>query len=191
LSRAANFVLGYHGCDRALGEKLVRRDESFTTTDEPYHWLGAGVYFWEADPVRAFEWAKKKQARGACHDPFVVGAVIDLGNCLDLQVRENLALMQDAYEAFAAERAALSLALPVNKTAKNDQSETKVLRFLDCAVIESLHQASEKRGIKFDSVRGAFSEGEGIYPGSGILQLTHSQIAVRNLACIKGVFIAP
>jgi len=190
LSRTANFILGYHGCDRELGERLVRGDEAFVLTDEPYHWLGTGVYFWEADDLRALEWAQKKQARGACAEPFVVGAVIDLGNCLDLQVRENLALLKDAYDSFAEEREELGLKLPVNKKAKNDQSETKVLRFLDCAVIESLHAASEKKGIKFDTVRGTFSEGEGVYPGSGILELTHSQIAVRNLACIKGVFRA-
>jgi len=150
---------------------------------EEYHWLGTGIYFWEDDAVRALEWARSKQARGACEDPFVVGAVIDLKRCLDFQLRENLNLLKDAYAAFAEERKGLGLELPVNRKARNDQSESKVLRFLDHAVIETVHKVAE-----FDSVRGVFSEGEGIYPGSGILELTHSQLAIRNPTCIRGYF---
>lgn len=182
------FVLGYHGCDRKLGEQLISKSLSFDPGDEKYHWLGAGVYFWEDDPVRALEWAQKKHARGACDDPFVVGAVIDLGNCLDFHTRENLTLLKSAYDNVVAEREALGLKLPTNKKARNDSSEVKVLRFLDHAVIETLHTAAAANGVKFDTVRGTFVEGESVYPDGGILELTHAQIAVRNLSCIRGAF---
>jgi len=184
---ATSFVLGYHGCDREDGERFLAGEEMMVSS-EPWHWLGAGVYFWEGDPLRALEWAQSKAARDACKDPFVIGAVIDLGNCLDLQVRENVALVRDAYESFVAMRDKAGLSLPVNKTAKHDKSKDKVLRFLDCAVIDHLYAASEAAGNAFDSARGVFGEGEEAFPGSGILSKSHSQIAVRNMTCIKGLF---
>lgn len=183
------YVLGYHGCDREFGERVIRHEETFSPGIEEYHWLGAGVYFWEDDPLRALEWAQAKQTRNACNEPFVVGAVIDLGRCLDFHTREHHQMLKDTYSAFVQERNALGLKLPTNRPAKNDQRDVKVLRYLDHAVIETLHKAVAKSGVPaFDTVRGTFSEGDGVYPGSGILELTHSQIAVRNLACIKGVF---
>ena len=42
-----------------------------------------------------------------------------------------------------------------------------------------------------DSVKGIFLEGAPPYPGSGFREKTHIQIAVCNLACIKGVFRVP
>jgi len=48
-----------------------------------YHWLGAGIYFWENDPERALWWAEEKASRGEIKEPFVVGAIIDLRNCLE------------------------------------------------------------------------------------------------------------
>ncbi len=49
--------------------------------------------------------------------PFVIGAVIDLGNCLDLLLRENLQLLGLAYEAFSRLREAAGLPLPENRDA--------------------------------------------------------------------------
>lgn len=180
-----SFVLGYHGCDRSFGEDLLHQRTKFEPSTDETHWLGAGVYFWEGDPLRALEWAQSKKARGKCNDPFVVGAVIDLGRCLDLQLRDNLRLIKDVYESFAKERDELGLPLPTNRPARNDRRDIKVLRYLDHAVIETVHKVVKE---PFDTVRGTFSEGEGVYPGSGILEMTHSQIAVRTLASIKGVF---
>jgi len=33
-----------------------------------------------------------------------------------------------------------------------------------------------------------FWEGDPVYPGSGFYKRTHTQIAVRSLDCIKGIF---
>lgn len=185
------YVLGYHGCEREFGERLIAKQEKFAPSSGVYHWLGTGVYFWENDPVRAKEWAEQKQARGACKEPFVVGAVIELRRCLDLQTREHLQLLKDTFDAFHEEKTRLGLKVPENKPAKHDSRDVKVLRYLDHAVIETLHKIAEEAGLTpFDTVRSAFSEGESIFPGSGILELTHSQIAVRNIDCIKGVFAA-
>ncbi|GAB6038857.1 hypothetical protein JCM15519_34160 [Fundidesulfovibrio butyratiphilus] len=40
----------------------------------------------------------------------------------------------------------------------------------------------------FDTVRGLFTEGGPLFPGSGFQAKTHIQTAVRTLPSIKGVF---
>lgn len=184
-----SFVLGYHGCDRKTGKKALLGEIDLLRSTEDWHWLGTGIYFWEADPQRALEWAQQKQERDECDDPFVIGAVIDLGTCLDLLVRDNLELVADAHTSFEAARKKAGLKMPMNRKARNDQSEDNVLRFLDCAVIDHLCSRAEKEGPAFDSVRGLFEERERLFPGSGISKKAHSQIAVRDPSCIKGVFL--
>jgi hypothetical protein len=70
-----------------------------------------------------------------------------------------------------------------------------LLRELDCAVINHLHQirAFDQPPLQpFDSVKGVFlSEGGQIYQGSGFFNKTHIQICIRNPSCIKGVFRVP
>jgi hypothetical protein len=41
---ASTFVLGYHGCDRVVGERLLR-GTPFRPSDNEYDWLGPGIYF--------------------------------------------------------------------------------------------------------------------------------------------------
>ncbi|MDT8351238.1 hypothetical protein [Roseomonas mucosa] len=194
-----SYVLGYHGCDEAIGRKALSGDLKLLKSDRDYDWLGPGVYFWEGDPGRAREWADWKVARGDYAKPFVVGAIIDLGNCLDLPVRENLDLLKMAYDGLAASHAKSEQVLPSNKNNKGDLAQDKLLRFLDCAVIRRLHWIlEEERSLApegeeppppFDTVRGLFTEGEPVYPGGGFFRKTHTQIAVCNQACIKGVFL--
>jgi hypothetical protein len=183
-----SFVLGYHGCEREFGETVLQGKASLAPSTDPWHWLGQGIYFWEADPVRALEWAQLKQSRGECDDAFVIGAVIDLGTCLDLLFRENLELVRAAYDSFAHTQEAAGLKIPQNKKARNDQSEDKVLRFLDCAVIDHLCERAKEGGAPFESVRGLFTESEKLFPGSMISRKAHSQISVRDPKCIKGLF---
>lgn len=183
------FVLGYHGCDRGVGERLLANTDRFVRSDRAYDWLGPGVYFWENDPQRAWEWAKSLVARGKIADAFVVGAVIDLGHCFDLTLRENIELLASAYDMLAGS----GLVLPVNEGPTDDPD--KVLRYRDCAVVKTVHALVDSKegraaGMKpFDTVRGLFVEGPEVYPGAGFHRLTHTQIAVRNDACIRGVFV--
>ena len=71
-------------------------------------------------------------------------------------------------------------------------SDLKLMRFLDCAVIRYLHAVLERQEeAAFDSVRGLFTEGAELFPGSGFTAKAHVQIAVRSDVCIKGVFRVP
>lgn len=196
---SGSFILGYHGCYRDVGEKLLTGDV-FVASEEEYDWLGPGVYFWENDPRRALEWAKEKVKRSKRGEPMVVGAVIAPGRCLDLTTRDDLDLLQAAYESlkFANERAGADM--PQNKDLAHDRFNDRKLRFLDCAVIRHLEkniedEAEEVRAkgeipvvLPIQTVRGLFVEGGELYEGGGFFQKTHSQIAVVDQTSILGVF---
>jgi hypothetical protein len=185
-----SFVLGYHGCSQEVGEAVLAGSTLPKLSDRDYDWLGPGIYFWESDPQRAWEWAEWRVSRGEAAKPFVFGAVIDLGNCLDLLARESLTALAASYQSFqkTIENAADGRALPVNRTV-GDPNNDLLLRFLDCAVIRHLHQAVATQGpAAFDTVRGLFIEGAALFPGSGFKAKSHVQIAVCNPVSLKGVF---
>jgi hypothetical protein len=144
------------------------------------------VYFWENDADRALEWAEEKASRGELKDPTVVGAVIELGQCLDLSIRENVPLVKAAYDSLKALYAKSGDKMPENKKAPKDEREDKVMRYLDCAVLNHL---IEKSSVQFDTVRGLFVEGGPVYEGAEIYNKTHVEIAVRNPSCIRGIFL--
>ncbi|MGW1419847.1 hypothetical protein ACWAT4_06960 [Bradyrhizobium manausense] len=175
------FVLGYHGCDRSIAEKLLA-GSPFEASTNNYDWLGAGAYFWENDPLRAMRWAEKLRDRpgknGKIKDPTVVGAVIDLGLCLDLTTQSSLDVIRTAYDGLVTVSEVAKQALPENID--------ELRRPLDCAVINYLYESLPEP--KFQTVRGMFVEGGPLYPGAFIQRETHVQIAVRDLSCIQGVF---
>ena len=178
-------IVGYHGCSRELGFEVVNKKTPLEPKNKPYHWLGDGAYFWENDPHRALEWAHEKASRGELQDPFVIGAAIDLGRCLDLHVRRNQALLLEAFLHLEDMSQKIGVKIRDNMKAPKDQRDDKVLRYRDCAVINHLNGLV----APFDTVRGLFIEGDPIYPGANLYAKTHSEIAVRNLNCIIGYFI--
>ena len=77
--------------------------------------------------------------------------------------------------------------MPVNRDIKG--SSDLLLRELDCAVIERIHQYNKELGKRsYDSVRGIFTEGKPVYEKSGIMEKTHVQLCIVNPNCIKGYF---
>lgn len=187
-------MLGYHGCDKAIADRAVAGEIDLIRSERDYDWLGPGAYFWESDPVRAKEFAEWKANRGDFTRPVVIGAVIDLRNCLDLVARENVELLRKAHKAFSKIQKMADLPIPKNRSVKGQPNNDRILRFLDCAVFRHLHSILEgqadgpERIEPFDTVRGMFVEGRKVYPGSGFRQQSHVQIAVINSRCIRGVF---
>lgn len=195
--RVSGLVLGFHGCDRAVGETvLAGSNQHLASSKNDYDWLGDGVYFWENDPQRAYEFAqeaarKPHKSAGAIKNPFVVGAVIDLGLCLNFLERPALDELELAYRLFheTFRPSEKFKEFPKNK------GEDRGARFLDAAVIAMLHRirssidSPQTPMPPYSSVRGAFWEGGELYPGAGFDKKTHIQIAVREPAqCIKGYF---
>ena len=183
---SSSFILGYHGCDLAVGELLLA-GSPLNPSENDYDWLGPGIYFWEANPQRGFEFAKEASKRNGstAPEPFVIGAVIELGLCLDLTTSSGIESVKIAYESLTDVTKSVAGALPSN-------SPDKLRRKLDCAVIKRLHTLRENQKLPpVDTVKGVFTEGNPVYPGAGFREKTHIQIAVRNLRCIKGVFRVP
>lgn len=154
-------------------------------SNKEYDWLGEGFYAWESDPERAYEWANRRYGSNAC----VIGLVVNLGNCLDLTNRSDLQIIQKAYTEFKKVYKKNGKELPKNNDIKSDKENDKLLRNLDCAVINYVHRSLRGKSQQYDTVRSPFIEGKEIYPGSSFKEKNHIQIAIRNTDCIKGVFL--
>ncbi len=166
----------------------------FKLSNKPYDWLGAGAYFWEDDVERAYAWARERRPLAPC----VVGAVIELGNCLDLTKQSGIRIVEFAFKSYVELQERSGQAVPRNEPGRDSKPSDLVLRLLDSAVIDHLHSIYDKasqvdggNNRKFDTVRAMFPEGKAIYEGAGFLEKTHVQIAVRRPEQILGVFRIP
>jgi hypothetical protein len=194
-SKRSGLILGFHGCDRSIRDKVVSDNRnSLKHSDNEYDWLGGGIYFWENNYSRAMEFAEflknnpSHNSKQKIENPAVVGAVIDLGFCLDLLDSEYLKLLKQGFNLLKKSKEDYGLKIPQNIPLKENGDLLK--RYLDCAVIETIHQFNvDKNKPQFDSVRGMFFEGEDLYENAGFKEKNHIQIAIRNRNCIKGYFI--
>ena len=188
----SQIIVAYHGCDITVGDHIVEGTEQhLEPSQNPYDWLGEGIYFFEDDLLRAVHFAQasadnpeKKLTAKSITNPYAIGAVIRLGNCLDLSKQSGIAEFKKAYE----ELKATGRRLPKNKTTSTNDEEG-ILHNLDRAVINYIHrQRCEKKEMPYDTVRGFFHQGNPAFATSAIGQLSHVQIAVRNTSCILGYF---
>lgn len=200
-STRSNLILGFHGCDESVKHALLNRPYKIHKSEKPYDWLGHGVYFWENNYARAVKWAKDKAKRGEIEKPAVIGAVLSLDYCFDLLDSRFIEMIQNYYELMVMYYKAIGKELPKNTDASFDVYKDKILRELDCSVIEFMHQKileeiEVDKSVKgfsdyrsFDSARGVFTEGGEAFTGSGIQMKSHIQICIRNMNCIKGFFL--
>jgi len=117
---ASAFVLGFHGCDEAVGERILRGEEHLHRSANTYDWLGHGAYFLENSPRRALEWAQFIKARPdlfktKIERTFVIGAIIDLGRCLDLTEAASLEIVRTAYSQLRATFELANSPMPKNE----------------------------------------------------------------------------
>ncbi|MGB4407253.1 MAG: hypothetical protein WBI82_10380 [Sphaerochaeta sp.] len=146
------------------------------------------MYFWENDYARALDWAEQiklhpQNGKQSIKEPSVVGAVLCLGQCLDLLDISNLQLLKISYDFLLKQKGIDSI--PKNKG-------NGLIRDLDCAVIQLLMVLQDENNQKkdfYDSVRGVFFEGNLVYPTAGFNERNHIQICVRNPNCIKAYFV--
>lgn len=180
MERFARTVIGYHGCEESFADGVLLGRiaiSQWQPSQNAWDWLGNGIYFWEHSPHRALRWAQEHFNRGA-----VLGAVIQLGRCFDLLDESMTGLLADNYLKLESVFAQQGQPLPDNAEASGK------LRKLDCLVINDCLDRLAQQGIQYDTVRGAFLEGDPSYPGAGFARETHIQIAVRNSTCLLGVF---
>lgn len=171
---APRTVIGYHGCSLMVAERILT-DGRFQPSTKAYDWLGEGVYFWEYAPYRALEWATLKcEKEGG--EPVVVSATIKLGRCLNLLDIEHIPALLSTYESYI-------LSMEQSNLLRNTD---RGAHFLDRAIIDAYCRGTRHGNVNsLQTVRGSFAEGAPIYPGSKILKKAHTQIAVRDSACIS------
>jgi hypothetical protein len=111
--------------------------------------------------------------------------VIELGNCLDLTTSAGIEYVREAHQWLVRSSRIGGWDLPRN-------SQDGLRRNLDCAVITRVHEVLRESNMSsIDTVKAVFFEGQPIYPDAGFYEKTHTQIAVCNPSCIRGVFRVP
>jgi hypothetical protein len=164
---------------------LAGRDQ-LRPSNNAWDWLGGGIYFFESNPDRALSYAKacadkKQKFNGEIRNPFVIGAKIELGNCLNLIAPPALRLLKEEGAILLAALYAKGTKIPENKGPN---------RSLDCAVINWLHESNKKNGLApYDTIRSPFHEGEPIYHQANFTEGLHIEICVRNPGQIMEYFL--
>jgi hypothetical protein len=191
-STRPGLILGFHGCDKSILENVLNGKSELNFSENTFDWLGHRIYFREYSASRALDYAieasRHKRGNSKIAEPAILGAVIDLGFCLDLIEFDNLQLLNRNFELFQDTCRSYGLKLPTNK---HGWSVTDLhLRDLDSAIIEFVHQSRIDLNLKsYDSVKGVFQEGLVLYPNAGFKEKNHVQICIRNPYCIKGFFL--
>lgn len=183
-------IIGYHGCDASIADKVLAGKGSLSASENPYDWLGKGIYFWEHGPARALRWAEEvhKRKPERIRKPAVIGAVLQLGVCFDLADVEHTHYLRELYPVFCDFLQSQNQPIPENKGIAGDQRDL-VLRFRDCAMLNwAIPLLEQDRGVRVQTVRCLFTEGSAAFEGSGIREKSHVQIAVRDPECILGYF---
>ena len=189
-SRRSNLVVGFHGCDKSVVEAVIAGKTELLASTNDYDWLGSGIYFWENNEERAWQWARQlaKRKNSQVEDPAVVGAIIDLGYCFDLTDSTYLQELKVAYNTLSKAYEESGIELPQNTTI--GKSSDLLIRKLDCAVVQTaLALNADANKHPYDSVKGVFWEGQELYPNAGFREKNHIQICICNPNCIKGYFL--
>jgi hypothetical protein len=193
-TRLPAFILGFDGCDAQVAQAVLAGESQLKPSKNTYDWLGEGVYFWEQNPLRALEFAREMMSvntpsgQPRIKKPAVIGAVIDLGICLNLLDSKFLKTVSQAHASLLKLYEANGKNPPVNKQLRN--STDLIFRYLDCDVIEMIHENRRSTPTlpAFDTVRAVFVEGKPLYENAGFHEKNHIQICVRNPTSIQGVF---
>jgi len=163
-------VLGYHGTSATASAQIL--SHGFQTSRNEYDWLGDGAYFFQDAPERAREWARERFGADAA----VIGAEIELRDCLDLLDIRWHDLLRECYLRLTASRERKGLS-PPRQTKGAHRLDREVLNF-------AVSWVEEVENVRLRSVRAAFAEGEPLFPKSALLSRAHVQICVREPSTI-------
>ncbi len=133
--------IGYHGCDRSVAETLLLNPNQIHISQNNYDWLGSGFYVWDDNYLRALQWATDNKKI----NPDVVGVVYELGNCLDLMNANSISALKSTYEKFLEDIKFSGVDVPHNEDLKYDEYKNKILRYLDCSVINYLNDETDTK----------------------------------------------
>jgi hypothetical protein len=162
-------AIGYHGTSIEAVQRIL--SSGFQISRNEYDWLGDGAYFFQDAPARAREWAEQRFGTDAA----VVGAEIDLVDCIDLLDIGWQAVVEQSYA---------DLLLRLQASGQPIPHQTSGAHRLDRAVVNHTVGLLQRAGIPVRTVRAAFAEGKPLFPGSGLWSRAHVQIAVRDAGAV-------
>lgn len=165
-----NIITGHHGTHRSSAEQIVK--EGFSPSSKPEDWLGDGAYFFQDAPTRATEWANTKYGENAA----VIESEIDLADFIDLLDIEWVDWLIRVHDRFVSILKSRGELIPIQKGGAHR---------LDRGVLNYAVKLLDADGVLVRGIRGAFIEGEPIYPKSALYTRSHVQLAVRDLSAIK------
>ena len=166
-------VDGFHGTTEANAESIL--ENGFNPSENPYDWLGGGVYFFQDAPHAAHDYAKK-YCREHGGEPAVLRSQIRLASCADLFDTE----LNDIFGAIYEKYSQVNESIPVNRGGYRPLDRT-VMDYA-CLILKEDYNA------RVQCVRAIFievDEEERLFPGSLIYRTSHVQIAVRDTTLIK------
>lgn len=162
-------AIGFHGTSTEAAQRILA--SGFEISRNEYDWLGDGAYFFQDAPVRAREWAHQRFGDNAA----VVGAEIDLDNCVDLLDIPWEQVIVRTFQRYLGHLTRSGIPIP---------RQTRGAHRLDRGVLNYLVAGMGHDGRIVRSVRAVFPEGEPMYAGSALLTRAHVQIAVRDRTAI-------
>lgn len=111
----------------------------------------------------------------------MIGANIELGNCLNLLESNAASVLLQGYNLLLDLKRKSGQPMPSNIGSN---------RQLDCEVVRYVHEANIRNDFPpYDSIRSAFMEGKPVYPGSNFTDKLHIEVCIRNSELIKGYFL--
>ena len=131
--------------------RLLNGSDELRPSNNSWDWLGPGIYFWEQNPSRALAYAEEaarqqQKFSGKIRTPFIIGAIIELGECLNLMEPTSIDIVKKAHTILLRTMQGSGEKMPENKGAN---------RRLDCAVIRYVHESIKLNGLlAFDLISG-------------------------------------
>jgi len=171
-------IVAYHGTTAYHADRLVA-GHPFKPSDNSDDWLGHGVYFWEYAPKQAWWWAEKFKK---LEKPAVVGAMIRLGNCLDLLDPANVQSLKALHAAMMQKWHQTDAEIPENGNQHKN---------LDCAIFNHYYSLAGEASRPIDTARAVYVPTESakrVWKRSWIYEEAHIQICVRNQQNILAVW---
>ena len=171
-------VVAYHGTSEIHADRLVCGDP-FKPSGNVYDWLGGGIYFWEYAPRQAWRWATRYKKLG---QPAVVGAMIRLGNCLDLLDPENVQWLKQIHADMIGKWRQIDASVPQNGNQHKN---------LDCAIFNHCYRIADDTGAPVDTTRAVYVPTEcakRVWTRSWLYEEAHIQLCVRNAQNILAVW---
>lgn len=185
ISAATETILLYHATSRDAWEKIKASGGMLPSTNN-YDWLGKGIYFWQAAPIRAWIWKRfYARPRLRAEDTVVLEypMTVNPADCLDLlDIRWHKLLghlgraVPEGWRVSGIDEATIQQRLRRNRI-----TSTPHPHFLDCEAINQICDVLEHRHkVRIRLVRAAFQHLDHIYPYSAFRQGDHVQVAVRD-----------